>query len=333
MLKFFSHITENKYIHIAGILALLLSPFVDAIGGNSFWWLFYILLLLFVFGLFDEYKKNKKMNTAVIHIPIIIKIDDGPNPKYVMNNIIHEIEKSTKSSNYKELLEKYFNINLNDFIFVYENTIYDFDRLMSFTRIIKYNINRIEETLNGRVKFHIAYYKRPAIGFLLGTIFRTESLKIYQNNDFENRFLPVANINSRAYKERMEIFSKYTINKNINNLNNSKILITIESASHNIAVKTSNLQEFQNIINIKLNEYGTIPYESDWIEYTKEIYNIINEVQTEFYEITIAHAMPEAISIILGMSMENYWNINITQYENNNYKTVFNMKNIKYFSY
>ncbi len=42
--------------------------------------------------------------------------------------------------------------------------------------------------------------------------------------------------------------------------------------------------------------------------------------------------MPESLAIILGMAIENYWNLSITQYENNSeYRFVYNLKDIKYF--
>ena len=42
--------------------------------------------------------------------------------------------------------------------------------------------------------------------------------------------------------------------------------------------------------------------------------------------------MPEAIAVILGMGLENYWNIHVTQYDNNDYQNVFTMNKIKYYT-
>lgn len=41
--------------------------------------------------------------------------------------------------------------------------------------------------------------------------------------------------------------------------------------------------------------------------------------------------MPEGLAVILGMALENYWNIDITQFEQNDYKYVYTMNQIKYF--
>ncbi len=332
MLKKFKYIFNNTYIQIAGLLALFLSPLADYLGGTyAFGILASILICLFVFGLIDEYMIQKKLQVKMVHIPIVIKVDDGPDPKYVMNNLIEIIEEINALDNYEEDLRKYFGINLDTFIFEYNGSIYDFDRLMSFARIIKYKLNQIEKQLNGRVKFHVAYYKRPSIGFLIGTLFRTDGIVVYQNNDFENKFYKVTDINSRKYKERIKKFTKYTVTESIEDKNLDNILVVINSASHSVNLQANSLIEHKNIIKITLNENGTIPYDNNWTEYASEIYNILNNLQTRFKNITIAHSMPEAISIILGMALENYWNINITQYDNNDYKDVYTMNKIKYY--
>lgn len=332
MFKLLKHLFDNNYINSAGLLALVLSPVADGLGGGIYFWcLFGILFSLFLFGVFDEYRRNKKLHSETIHIPIVIKVDDGPSPTYVMKNILDQIEQSYNLSNYEKILKRYLGINIEGYIFEYNGSIYDFDRAMSFARIIRYSVINIEKRFNGRVKFHVAYYKRPSIGFLLGTIFRTEAVVVYQNNDFENRFYPVANISSRAYKERIANFSKYSIQKHIQDTEEKSVLIAIESSSHKINLNANSIRKYKNIISINLIHNGTIPYDDNWIEYASEIYNVINQTQTEFDTIVIAHAMPEAIAMVLGMAIENYWNIDVLQYDNSDYKFILNMGKISYY--
>ncbi|MDX4038015.1 hypothetical protein [Aliarcobacter skirrowii] len=332
MIKQIKYLIDNLYINIAGISAMVLSPFADAIGSPAYWWLFGGLLFLFVFGIFDELVKNNKLSTEIIHIPIVIKVDDGPESKYVMQNLIERIEQKNGLNNYEALLQKYFSLNLEDFIFEYNGSIYEFDRLISFARIIKYSVAKIEKQFKGRVKFHVAYYRRPSIGFLIGTIFRTEGVVVYQNSDFDNKFYDVADIKNRDYKSQVKEFTKYII-ENIKSDNSKKIvLIAIESSSHSIAIESSNLKNFDNIIRIKIIEGSTIPYEIDWTSYAQQIYTVLNQAQTKYKKIVIAHAMPEALSIVLGMALENYWNIDITQFEQNDYKYIYTMNQIKYFN-
>ena len=106
----------------------------------------------------------------------------------------------------------------------------------------------------------------------------------------------------------------------------------INSASHKVNLRAKSLKKYKSVITVNLVENGTIPYESDWTIYANEIYNILNDLQTRYTNITIAHSMPEAIAVILGMGLENYWNIHITQYSDNDYKNVFTMNRIKYYT-
>jgi len=330
--KLFKNLLDNFYIQLAGLLAMFLSPVADAIGGsNAFWYLFSTLILLFIFGIFDEIKKNKIMTQDTVHIPIVIKVDNGPDTKYVLHNLIEKIEEKINLSNYEDILKKYYSINLETLIFEYNGSIYEFDRLINFTRIIKYKVNQIEKELNGRVKFHIAYFKRPSVGFILGTIFRTEAIIVYQNNDYENRFYPVLDINSRKYKENTNIINNYEIKKDLLDTNEKSILLVLNIASHLVNINAKNLKSYKNKIILTAKSNGSIPYDSDWIDYSREIYSIINQLQTEFNHIIIAHSMPESLAITLGMALENYWNITITQYENEDYKEVYKMNKIKYY--
>ena len=249
-----------------------------------------------------------------------------------MKNLLKQIEKDYSFDNYAEDLKKYFSIDIDTLTFEYKGDIYDFNHLMNFTWIIKYKLNEIEQQLEGKVKFHIAYYKRPSVGFLIGTLFRTEGIVIYQNNDYEDTFEKVANINSRRYKEKIGNFTKYKVIENIKSKNESNILVVINSASHKVNLRAKSLKKYKNIITVNLIENGTIPYESDWTIYANEIYNILNDLQTRYTNITIAHSMPEAIAVILGMGLENYWNIHITQYVDNDYKNVFTMNKVKYYT-
>ncbi|WP_141047432.1 SAVED domain-containing protein [Aliarcobacter cryaerophilus] len=323
---------ENKFISIVGIFAIIAGPFYDAIDNPIITWItFSFLSLIFIFAVIDEYKRNKKLNSSVIHIPIVIKVDDGPDTKYVMKDLIKKIESDYNFSDYEEILQKYYSINVNKFIFEENCNMYDFERLINFARIIKYNITQIESLLEKPVKFHIAFYRRPMVGFLIGTIFRTNNISIYQNNDSKNCFEKVANIESRKYKERINLFNKYKIVEHISDENDNTILVTIDSASHYVNKNENNLKKYSNYVNISLIENGTIPYSNDWSEYAQEIYNVLNNLQTRFKSITIAHSMPEAISIILGMALENYWEINITQYKDGSYHSIYSMNQIKYY--
>lgn len=127
--------------------------------------------------------------------------------------------------------------------------------------------------------------------FYLEQFFILKVLCIYQNNDSENEFYPIANIVNRDYKTSVKSFSNYVISYDIKNNENEEILVLLESSSHAIATSSSNLSYYNNIVKIKLVDGSTIPYEANWIPYAREIYTIFNELQTKYKKIIIAHAM------------------------------------------
>lgn len=327
---------ENKYVSLAGILGLLLGSLSDALDNDiTKWVIFAIIVILFIFAIVNEYRLNSKFNKEVIHIPVVIKISSKVEASYVMNNLIEEIEKIKNTSSYKRDILRFLKIDLDLFMYEFKGDIYDFDNLMDFSRYINHEIKKLQTQIGNKIEFHVAYYQKPAIGFLLGTIFKTENISVYQNNDYQNRFCKVFDIGSRKYKEKITVNKHYMIDKSmVNNENDDEILVVINSASHNVNLNSQNLKKYKNIIIVTLNSNGTIPYEIDWVEHSQEIYTLLNELQTKYKHIVLAHAMPEALSLVLGMAIENYWNLTITQYnpKTSDYDEMYTMNQIKYFS-
>ena len=214
---------------------------------------------------------------------------------------------------------------------------YDNARLISFLQIIRYELNDVQNRLDNKAQFHILYLRRPAYGFALGGMFRSDGIVVYQNNDYKNRLDKVALIDSRKYKEKINKYKKYDVIKDFNNRENKKLLIVIQISSHDVSVKNKSFQDIENIITIRSKGNGTIPVDKEnvdngvWIEYAQEIYNVINRIKSDFDEITIVHSMPEAIAVIVGMALENYWDINVYQFDDSVYKQVINLKQIKYY--
>ncbi|WP_198304744.1 SAVED domain-containing protein [Arcobacter vandammei] len=325
------YILDNKLIAIIGIIAFLLGPAYDYFDNKFFTGTVSLFLCISVLGaVYFEWRKDKKFNKSVVHIPIVIKVDDGSQTQYIMNELLRNIEKQYGYKDYKKILQKYYSVNTDRLIFEEVCDMDNFDRLMNFARVIKYNIAQLEEVLNKPVKIHIAFYRRPAVAFLIGTIFKTNSVAIYQTNN-KNSLDMVANIDDRRYKERIGEFKKYIVEKDIKDSNIDEILVVINSASHNVNLNSDDLKNYKNIVKIKLKEPGTIPYENDWTEYSQEIYNVFNSLQTQYKNITIAHSMPEALAILLGMGFGDYWNITITQYNKGSYPKVYKMNEIKYY--
>ena len=335
MIEILMRFLENKYVSLAGIIGLLLGFLSDALDNDiAKWIIFAIIVILFIFAIVNEYRLNSKFNKEVIHIPVVIKINSKVEASYVMNNLIEEIEKIENTSSYKRDILRFLKIDLDSFIYEFKGDIYDFDNVMDFSRYINHEIKKLQVQIGNKIEFHVAYYQKPAIGFLLGTIFKTENISVYQNNDYKNTFFKVFDINSRKYKENKPNNEFYTIDRSNMTDESNEILVVLNSSSHNVNVNSDKLKQYSNFVKLTLNSNGTIPYEIDWVEHSQEIYTLLNELQIKYKHIVLAHAMPESLSLVLGMAIENYWNLTITQYnpKTSDYDEMYTMNQIKYFS-
>lgn len=294
-------------------------------------------IILFI-GIRRENDIANLYNNEIIPIPLLISIDDNTPIKMLFKSLLSKIqEEDSRFQHLMDKLEKYFNITDDMLMFKYEGDLYDNARLISFLQIIRYELNDVQHRLDNKAQFHILYLRRPAYGFALGGMFRSDGIVVYQNNDYKNRLDRVALIESRKYKEKVKRYEKFDIIKDFKNRENKKLLIVIQISSHDVSTKNKSLENFENIIMIRSKGNGTIPVDREsvnsevWIEYAQEIYNVVNKIKSDFDDITISHSIPEAIAVILGMAFENYWNINVLQFDDSEYKHVINLKKIKYY--
>lgn len=332
MFKHLGNIFENHLFQASMALAGFGGLLSDAyLGMYGFWITLLIALVLLSWSVVDEYRMRKFYTNEVLPIPIVISVDDPKPLNAIYLSITKEIEKDKRFKDIEKKLNRYFNISRNDLLFQYNGSMYDNERLISFLQIIRYSLNAIERRFDNKVQFHIAYLKRPAIGFAVGSMFRSDGIVVYQNNDFQDRFDRVATISSRQYKEQITEYKKFSLVKNISNPQNKSILLVIQLASHNVSYDHDTFKDFENKVILKSLGNGTIGMDEDWVLYAQEIYNTINNLHLEYSDITIAHSMPEAVAIIVGMALENYWNINITQFDQGDYKTVINLQSIHYY--
>lgn len=324
MFRPFINIYTNAFFHLAMLIAVIGGLIADQYGlGYSY--VFSCVLLCIGIALFDEKKKFNIYSRQTIPIPIVIKVDDGTHTNNAFRSLIKSIEAGDKFDNLEENLNKYFSITRDELIFEYKGDLYDHRKLVSFLQIIRYAINRIESRLENRVVFHLAYYRRPAIGFMIGTIFRTDGVIVYQRDDANDRFNPVAKIDSRRYKEKVENFEKFTIGKVLND--SADVVVIIDAASH----KVNYVPHSESFVHLTANNNGTIALEDDWIRYGQEIYNVINTLQVKYKTIKVVHAMPEALSVVVGMAIENYWPVEITQYDGGSYPIIMKLNSYKYY--
>jgi hypothetical protein len=320
---------NHVYIATSLFIAVIIGFFADFMNEGVYYILGIVLVLTaFVFASFDNAKRRKLFKNESVPIPIVISVDSHKSTKHVFDNFIKEIEKKSKINNLEEGLKKYLNVVRDDLIFEYRGDLYDRERLISFMQIIRYGLNKIELNTQTKIEFHLAYYKRPAIGFLVGYIFENDGLVIYQNNPDGDIFDEVAKIDKRNYKTEVKEFTKFTLSEDKRSDGDS-VLVAIKAASHEIALNVVERQKYANVVQLRANHVGTIELDEDWILYAREIFTLLNRLQTEYKKITIIHSMPEALAVLVGMSIGNYWNIQMTQFDEGEYKELIELGEVK----
>ena len=335
MFKSFSKIVGHEIFGGMGIVATIVAGIGDASNAG----LFHITAIgIYSLGGFlawdDTRKKEKFYKKSEIHLPVVINVDSPKSAKHIFNQLIKKIESELEINNYEDNLKKYLNIVREDLIYEYGiglEGIYNQNKLFTFLHIISYNLNQIQKKMDNKIVFHIAYYTRPSVAFALGEIFKDDGVVVYQNNPDKDVFDEVAKTQNRNYKTNVKNFEKFDVKKYENN-KTTEVLLVINASSHKVNLNASSLKKYQNRVILDAKHNGTIGLNEDWMQYVKEIFTILNELQTKYSHIVIAHAMPESIALLVGMAINEYWNVTITQYDNLEYKKVYNMSDIKLYS-
>ena len=320
---------------IAGFGGLFADAFLGKYGFRTTLALALLILLL---GVIKEWRLQRLYKNETIPVPVVISIDDNTPEELLFKGLVRSIAANdSRFEKLDEKLERYFNISSRMLTFKYDGDMYDNDRLVSFLQIIRYVLNDVQSRMEHKAEFHILCLRRPAFGVALGGMFRTDGIVVYQNNDYANRLDRVARITSRKYKEKIAVFRHFDVHKEISTSGDSRLLVAVQISSHNVSVDHPSLQKYRNVITMVSRGNGTLPTDKEslehdlWVEHAQEIYNVINEQKGEYEEIALVHSMPEAIGVILGMALENYWNIDVYQFDAGAYKVVINLKQIKYY--
>lgn len=332
MINAFHSIFENGIFQLSmGVLAIG-SIFSDALFGQyGFQVTLVLFLILLLWSLVDEYQEYTFYTNETIPIPVIVSVDDTIPLETIYASILLEIGKNPKYKKLDKALKKYFHVDPEMLMFKYSGSIYEYNRLLSFLNIIRYQLNEIEKRLNNKVQFHVAYLRRPAVAVAMGGMFRTDGIVVYQNNDHKDRFDKVATIDSRQYKEHVTEFKKFTLSRELPEPEDNNIVVFVQISSHKVSHNNSQFEHFKNRIFMQSKGNGTITMDEDWVRYAQEIYSLISQLDPVTKKITLVHSMPEAVGLILGMALENYWDITITQYTPKGYKNVVTLDQITYY--
>ncbi len=323
----FENVFANRFAVIATFFAVPIAFLADYSGVHYAYAIAALFVLLFfLLAYWDERNKQKLYNKPNIPIPVVFNISNPSDSKSALGSLFETLEQEYPK--HEENLKKYFNITSEDLIFKYDGDIFDEARFTDFLKIAKHDIKRLEARTPKNVHFHMVYIGPIANAILVGTMLGTEGVTLYQYNKSTDSYTVALNIDSRAYKEHIQelhILRKHEIG---DVKGSPEVTVAIDLASHKIALEKLT----KPIIHLESTVGATLHTPEEFIQANQEIYSVINNLQQHAPHITLAYSMPTTIGILLGMSIQNYWDITLTQYSDGEYKPVIqHLNKIKYY--
>jgi len=316
---------SNRFMQIAFAIATIGGLLSDQFGYGYLGVLAVVTIFLLI-ALFDEYKRKKVYSAKNIPLPLVINISNPADSHTALNSIFEIL--SNNYPNHQKNLKEYFNIIEKDLIFKYDGDIFDEERFIDFLKITKHQIKKLDAQTLKNVHFHLVYIGPIANAILIGTIFGTEGITLYQYSKSTDSYTVALDIDSRSYKEHVDLNDFRILKKEIIGEIKDKATIAIDLASHKVAL--SKLEK--PIIHLSSKVGATLKNKEDFIRANQEIYAVINELQQSVSQIKLVYSMPTTVAILLGMSIQNYWDIELTQFGDGEYKSVIkHLNRIKYY--
>lgn len=329
-MNIFDEVLENRFVKYLSLSILVLPFILDALSDKIYFYgasAFAAVLLLL--ALMDVMRQKKLYETEVLTIPVVVGFEPNVSTKYTLNRLFEILQREGELKDLKKNLKKYRNITEEELIFEYKGDLYNKDSLVSFLQIIRYQITKIKQENPNRVQFHLINYTRPSYGFWLGYVFANEDVVVYQQNPDKDSFERVAHLKERDYKNEVDSFEKFHVEKLKEDSSCDTVLLGIKASSHHISFNNEELSRYTNVVYMVANHKGTIKPDEDWVLYGREIFTQVMQLQNSYKHVVIAHNMPESLAIIVGMAMGNFWPVMITQYERGEYKEIMKLNELK----
>lgn len=330
-MKFLENIISNPVITAAGYLGAIGGLVADTLGVNyAYFGSLVFMIGLAGVGIYQEYQKDKLYKKPFLPIPIVVNISNPADSKNAQNQLAKKIEEEG-FKNHLQNLQKYFSIEPEDLIFEYKGNIFDKDMLIDFLKILKHDIEKLEKKIPQGDMFYIAYIGPVSVSILVGSIFAQDAVKIFQYDKSINGYVEVVSVKDRIIKERIGNLEKFDFQK-VKKENNKKAVLAIDISSHKININDSSLISYGDVYYLKSKEKkGTISFNDNWIRYIQEIFYILNKLQTEYEEIKLVYSIPVSIGLGIGMAIQNYWHILLTNYQQGEYKDLIYTDEIQYY--
>lgn len=331
-MNFMKNLMSNPYTSLAGYIFGLGGLIGDTLNLNSPY--LYSLIVGSIplgVGFFQEYKKIKLYKKTFLPIPIVINISNYADSKNALNQLANKIEEE----GYKEHLEnlkKFFSIEPEDLIFEYKGNIFDKSMLIDFLKILKHDLEKLERKIPQGDIFYVAYIGPVSVSILVGGVLAQDAIKIFQYNKSVEGYEEVITVKDRRIKENINFLEKFDLEE-IKKDNQENAVLAIDMSSHKININDESLRNYGDLYYLKSKgERGTISYNDNWERYIQEIFYLINKLQTEYKSIKLVYSMPVSIGLGIGMAIQNYWPILLTNYQQGEgYKDLIYTNEIKYY--
>lgn len=135
-------------------------------------------------------------------------------------------------------------------------------------------------------------------------------------------------ISDRKLKEDIKEYEKFE--RVVTEKGQDRVTIAIDVSSHKINLNDQSIENYGDLIYLESKGSGTIEKNEDWLQYFREIFKTVNIAQQKNYqEIKLVYSMPITLGILVGMAVQQYWPILLTQYGNSTYRNLINLQEFK----
>lgn len=321
---------SSPWTAIASIVAMLCGFLADQFG-RGYWVVLVVVLLVFFYGIWEEDKKAQVYTEKAIPLPIVINISNPANSQNALNSLFDIIAQEHGFPNHRNNLSRYLKILEDELIFEYRNDIFSLDRLTDFLKITRFLLERLKSRTPRNTTLYLAYIGPASVGILIGTMFGTDGVRIFQYNKSSDSYFPVVTVKGRSLKRDTKEFEKFEVQ--IPEVEAERVTVAIDVTSHKIKVNDPTIVEYGDLIYMSSKNGGTIDSSEDWLQYTREILAILNRAQVNYQEIRLIYSMPVGLSVTVGMAIQNYWNLMLTNYDRatGTYKDLIRTNAITYY--
>lgn len=309
---------------VAGVAPLLFSTYNPIIFG--------IAMSIFLAGIAIEGNKYKIYTENALPIPIVINIDNPADSLDALNSLFNLIQSQTPYENYRENIKKYLGITESDLVYKYQGNIFDTEHLKDFLKITKHDLERVKRKTPQNSIFYLVYIGPASVAFLVGSMLAREGMQLFQRSQDNNSYQCVMEVKDRALKEDTPNFEKFDVNNSNSSNRQTKVTVAIDTAAHKIKLQDPSITTYGDIIALQNKSGNSISYQEDWTQYCREIFKVLNEAQQHYTEIKLVYSMPVSLAVAVGMATQNFWNIQLTNYEKHtgNYENLIKMNEITY---